>query len=256
MAVISYKDYATTVSGFSKEYSSLINKINNLSASSTTRDISSGLELANSMLNHADSENVIKNVVLFSTGMTNEGDYNYDGYYDGNVVGNAWHRNDTNVHLYAYANHTLEEADLLKDQGINLYSIGLFKTMANMPQEGKNIAEFFKMTASDIATSEDYFYPVYSVDDLEFTFGEVADDILSSVKEITFTYSGDSTAKCYYSDNYFAKSAYNYNPSLATMSLSFAMSAFGSSDGGQTDYTNKSSNARALLKRRDLQMKI
>lgn len=89
--------------------------------------------------------------------MTNEGDYNYDGYYDGNVVGNAWHRNDTNVHLYAYANHTLEEADLLKDQGINLYSIGLFKTMANMPQEGKNIAEFFKMTASDIATSEDYF---------------------------------------------------------------------------------------------------
>ena len=77
VAVISYKDYATTVSGFSKEYSSLINKINNLSASSTTRDISSGLELANSMLNHADSENVIKNVVLFSTGMTNEGDYNY-----------------------------------------------------------------------------------------------------------------------------------------------------------------------------------
>ncbi len=77
---------------------------------------------------------------FFSTGMTNEGDYNYDGYYDGNVVGNAWHRNDTNVHLYAYANHTLEEADLLKDQGINLYSIGLFKTMANMPQEGKNIA--------------------------------------------------------------------------------------------------------------------
>ena len=58
------------------------------------------------------------------------------------------------------------------------------------------------MTASDIATSEDYFYPVYSVDDLEFTFGEVADDILSSVKEITFTYSGDSTAKCYYSDSF------------------------------------------------------
>ena len=39
VAVISYKDYATTVSGFSKEYSSLINKINNLSASSTTRYI-------------------------------------------------------------------------------------------------------------------------------------------------------------------------------------------------------------------------
>ena len=247
VAVISYKDYATNVSGFSKEYSSLINKINNLSASSTTRDISSGLELANSMLNHADSENVIKNVVLFFY-RNDQRRRLYDGYYDGNVVGNAWHRNDTNVHLYAYANHTLEEADLLKDQGINLYSIGLFKTMANMPQEGKNIAEFFKMTASDIATSEDYFYPVYSVDDLEFTFGEVADDILSSVKEITFTYSGDSTAKCYYSDNYFAKSAYNYSPSLATMSLSFAMSAFGSSDGGQTDYTNKSSNARALLK--------
>ena len=65
VAVISYKDYATTVSGFSKEYSSLINKINNLSASSTTRDISSGLELANSMLNHADSENVIEIIYVF-----------------------------------------------------------------------------------------------------------------------------------------------------------------------------------------------
>ena len=137
--------------------------------------------------------------------MTNEGDYNYDGYYDGNVGGNAWHRNDTNVHLHAYAKSYTGRSRSVKRSGINLYSIGLFKTMANMPQEGKNIAEFFKMTASDIATSEDYFYPVYSVDDLEFTFERSQMIFCPLVKEITFTYSGDSTAKCYYSDNYFAK---------------------------------------------------
>ena len=77
--------------------------------------------------------------------------------------------------------------------------------------------------------------------------GEDGDDE-NSPKQLNFTYQSsdkDYVAKCYYTDDYFEKSSYTYNHSLATMSLCFAMSAFGSGRGG---YENKSQNAQALLK--------
>ena len=249
VAVVSYKDSATTVSNFTKDFDSLKNKINNLYASSTTRSISSGLAYANTLLQGIADENVIKNVVLFTTGMTNAGDYSYSGQYDENTVGSSWRRTDTQVRLYAYANSACAQAESLKEKDIGVYTIGLFQTMEQMPEEGQDVVSFFKLTANDLATSDDYYYPVDDPDNLEFTFGEVADDIVNQLKEITFTYQSgkDYTATCYYTNDYFAESAYTYNPSLATMSLSFAMSAFGSSKGGQSDYSNKSVNAKQLL---------
>ncbi len=70
----------------------------------------------------------------------------------------------------------------------------------------------------------------------------------NSPKQLNFTYQSsdkDFVAKCYYTDDYFEKSSYTYNHSLATMSLCFAMSAFGSGGGS---YANKSQNAQELLK--------
>lgn len=247
VAVVSYQNYADTVSDFTTEYETLKNKINGLYEYSNTRNISKGLDRAYELLDSISEKNVIKNIVIFTTGMTNAGNYSYSGKYNEDTVGSSWYNSSTDVNLYAYANFALQSADKIKNQGINLYSIGLFGSMANMPSEGKEITEFFQLTTSDLATSKDYFYPVYDADDLQFTFGEVADDIVSQPKEIKFTYSGKNTATCYYSDDYFSKSSYTYNPSLATMSISFAMSAFGSSDGGQSDYSNKSNNARKLL---------
>ncbi len=49
----------------------------------------------------------------------------------------------------------------------------------------------------------------------------------------------------YYSDKYFEDSSYTYNPSLATMSMYLAHSAFASSN---KDRTQKSENVKALLK--------
>ena len=248
VAVVYYKNTAKTLSDFSNDYDNLTNDINTLTASSNTRDISSGLAMAQNLLSNIEDENTIKNIVLFTTGMTNEGGYNYSGHYNENTVGSNWYRMDTRVKLYAYANNAYEQAKSIKENKIDIYSIGLFQPMLNMPQEGQDIAKFFELTALDLATSVDYFYPVNDVDKLEFTFGEVADDILK-VKKIDFTYQSnkDYTATCYYSNDYFSQSAYTYNPSLATMSISYAMSAFGSADGGQTDYSNKSKNAKKLL---------
>ena len=57
--------------------------------------------------------------------------------------------------------------------------------------------------------------------------------------------SGNYTAACYYSDSYFSHSAAQYDPSLATMSVSLAMAAFSRSGGG---WSVKYENAAALLR--------
>ena len=165
-------------------------------------------------------------------------------------MGSTWYNTTTNIHLYAYANVAYAQAETLKSKGASLYTIGLFQTMEDMPDAGKNIAEFFRLTAATLASSNEFFYPVDDTNNLEFTFGEVAEDIISPRKQITFTYQSgsDYTATCYYKNDYFADSSYEYNPSLATMSLSFAMSAFGSAEGGQDDYSTKDKNARQLLR--------
>jgi len=249
VAVVSYEDTATTISGFTKDFELLKSKINDIYASSTSRSIAFGLASANELLQSIDDEDAIKNVVLFTTGMSNDGDYDYYGQYDENTIGSSWRRTDTQVRLYAYANSACVQADILKENGVGVYTIGLFQTMEQMPEEGRDVASFFKLVAKDLATSDAYYYPVDNPDKLEFTFGEVADYIVNPLMEIPFTYQSgqDYTATCYYTNDYFAESSYNYNPSLATMSISFAMSAFGSSVGGQTDYTDKSVNARRLL---------
>lgn len=68
-------------------------------------------------------------------------------------------------------------------------------------------------------------------------------------KKIKYLYysAADSSAYCYYTNDYFKESSYIYNQSLATMTLSLAFSAFGSTDGEDKDYSNKSSNAKDLF---------
>lgn len=248
VAIVEYKgSRANVVSPFSTDLTALSSSIDDLYAYGGTRNVAAGLQQADQLIEEIDNPDAIKNVVLFTTGMTNDGEYSYDGHYDENTVGSSWRRNDTQVRLYAYSNIAYSVAESLKNEA-TLYSIGLFQTMQEMPDEGKEVVQFFKLFASELATSDDYFYDVKDPNDLEFVFGEVADDINNEAKEIEFTYQSgsDYTAKCYYTDKYFSESAYDYNASLATMSLSYAMSAFNSSKGG-SDYTNKSVNAKELL---------
>ncbi|MCL2565891.1 MAG: hypothetical protein FWE24_08825, partial [Defluviitaleaceae bacterium] len=59
----------------------------------------------------------------------------------------------------------------------------------------------------------------------------------------------DFSARFFWDEDYFAQPASEFNYSLATMSLSFAMSAFGSNIGGMSAYENKARNAISLLSR-------
>lgn len=177
VAIVEYKgSNANIVSEFSTDYTALSSKIDSLYASEGTRSVSLGLETAYSLLKKIADDTAKRNVVLFTTGMTNEGDYTYDGIYNEDTVGSNWRRLDTQIRLYAYANAAINQADKIKDNAM-LYSVGLFQTMENMPDEGEDIVEFFKLFASDIATSEEYFYDVNDPRNLEFVFGEIADDM-------------------------------------------------------------------------------
>lgn len=254
VAVVSYKSTASVVSSFTDNIDKISNKVNSLTASDTVRDISAGLDKAYELLNNVSNEaNVKKNVVLFTTGMTNHGEHSYEGLYGEDTIGSNWYRVNTGVNLYAYANHAHESADNLKNIA-NLYTIGLFQTMDDMPNEGKEIAEFFQLTAFDLATSSKYYYPVDDPNDLEFVFGEVADDI-TNVEPIPFKFRGefkkdeDTESVCYYNDSYFYDSPSSYQKSLATMSLCLELAACTSYDVTKNawDPIKATQNAENLL---------
>lgn len=90
VAIVEYKGgKASTVYPFSKDYEVLNSAIDSLYASGTTRNVASGLQLADTLINEIDDPEALKNVVLFTTGMTNDGEYNYDGHYNEETIGSS-----------------------------------------------------------------------------------------------------------------------------------------------------------------------
>lgn len=232
VAVVSFNETATVVSDFTDDIDSVTKEVNDLVASDKVRDINTGLAKANMLLDSIETD-AVKNVVLVTTGMTNAGESDYDGKYSEETIGSEWRRMDTDIRLYAYANAALKTASITKDKA-TLYVLGLFQTMEEIPEEGKEVAEFFRLTASDLATSVDTFYDVEDPNQIEFAFGEIANDIISATG--LFKYAGqivqdyDSTADYCYSDSYFRNSANILNRSLATMSLCLELSTWSSYD--------------------------
>lgn len=179
VAVVPYAEEAEVVTDFTTDTELASDSIGELEESSHRRSIYEGLTTADELLsNISDDEEVTKNVVLVTTGMTDIGEYDYSGHYDDTVVGGSWENSNTEIRLYAYANAAYNAAEKVKEQA-NLYTLGMFQTMKDMPEEGKNVAELFRLTAKDLATSEDYFYEVTDINNLEFIFGEVGDDIVN-----------------------------------------------------------------------------
>ena len=177
IAIVSFKDTATLETDFTNDYNTLVSKINGLYSSSTDRNIAAGLSTAQSVLNSVSGYQTQKNVVLFTTGMTDCGDYDYNGRYSSSVVGSNWYNTATNVKLYAYANTALSVASRLKNTA-DIYTLGLFQTMENMPSTGREVVQLFKKTTKDLASSADHYYEVDDPNKLEFAFSEIAGDII------------------------------------------------------------------------------
>ena len=226
IAIVEYQgDGASTVCGFTNSTSQLNNAIDSLSAAKNTRNVAAGLQTADSLVASVGDEEAIKNVVLFTTGMTNAGEYSYDGHYDESSVGSSWFRTDTEIHLYAYANSAWFAAENLKEKAY-LYSIGLFQPFEDMPAQGESIVAFFKLFAKDCATSASYFYDVANPEDLEIIFGRVADEVVDETSiDVNLSYSSYSLP-AHFSESYFYYPSYEYNHSLAWLSLCLELSSF------------------------------
>ena len=170
-----------------------------------------------------------RKVVLLTDRAPLDGEQAEEGPYDAH---------DTAAYQYANAaSQSAAELSIRDD----------LSTVAFLQELSGQEFDFTRRFLNDIQT--DGYYEVLNADALETLREQLVAELLaeSGVRKLTFRYPNirDYSAVCYYSDDYFANSAYQYNPSLATMSVSLALSAFASED--QTRYANKSINARNLL---------
>ncbi|MBR3381657.1 MAG: VWA domain-containing protein [Clostridia bacterium] len=177
-AIIAYSAEPEIVSGFSNDFDFLESKISMLATVDGKPDIAEALEEANYLLDTIEDADAIKNCVLITTGNTAGGDYLENGHYDSSVIGSNWVYSPTGINIYMYANAAYEASLPIKDKA-NLYVIGLFQTVANMPSSGSEIVALFRLIAADLASSSEYYYDVTNLDDLVFYFGEIADNITS-----------------------------------------------------------------------------
>jgi len=188
IAVVQYNSSASVVSEFSDDTTAINQKINALSSNNSNCCIAAGLEKANQLLSTITSANVDKNIVLVTTGFTNSGQSNYSGHYNSSTIGSNWENMSTKIKLYAYANVAYAIAETIKESS-TIYTLGLFQTMDNIPENGKDVASFFKLTAMDLATSPSHFYEVDDPNNLEFTFDEIVDSIINPLQlDLSYDY--------------------------------------------------------------------
>jgi len=214
IALITYDDYAVTLCDFTNDINTLSNAISHIQDSGLTSHYD-GLYRADSLLSKITVTGASKNIVIMSDGLPNDGPTSYSGPYT-----------SSDYSSYRYANAAVNYARELH-QKYSIYALGFFHSLY-----GSNLT-FGRRFMADLANCG--YWEVNDPDDLEFTFGDIADQIVSA-KSGTFKYGGqinqerDSTATYYYSDAYFNDDARVKNLHLATMSLCLELSAWTSKD--------------------------
>lgn len=226
VALVVYSSTAYIGADFTDDTVTLETAINSLYASGGTGMLAA-VEEADLLLK--SSLATVRNLVIMTDGIPNTGGYSYTGKYT-----------SADYYDFEYANAVYETV-ISYHSAYSVYTLGFFHNLSS-----RDLA-FASQFLRDL--QNEGYYEVTDVNDLEFTFGEIASDIVE--KKITgqFNYSSSSnqdyTATYYYDDNYFAQRADIYNPSLATMTLCFAMSCFGSNE--TNSYKFKTVNAENLL---------
>ncbi len=247
VCLITYAAEAKLVCGFTPYVDVLRREVAELTERDHLRNINGALAAAEEQLAAIDDPDAIRNIVIFTTGQADTGQYSDTGRYNSGTVGSSWFNTNTRIHIYRYSNSAIATAERIRNSGVTIYSIGLFQPFEGMPERGKPIAEFFRIVARDLASDENCFFNVEDPEELNYAFGTVAQVVADRLVRMTFVCSDedrDFEETCYYSDMYFDRGASDWQPSLATMSLALALSAFGSFAEG---YDDMSRNARRLM---------
>ena len=229
VSIISYGSYATTVCEFTNDYALLKSSIQNMWQDGGSKNMSEALKTAKEKLDSVADVASVKSLILVSSGMVNSGEYNPTGHWSGSSVGGNWRNSDSGIYIYAYSNKAYEYAESIKRTGTKIYSIGITKMMNECPEAVRPVAQLFQNVLRDIA-SENCYYPVYDIEEFTFTFGQMTQEIVAGTAGesdyASINGMADYRTKYYFQDDYFEKGASVYNPSLATMSMCLAMSAF------------------------------
>ena len=226
VALVVLDSYGRELCPFTDDIDRLKSIIRSLSAYSGT-NTNAALNVADKLLLEVPSgSNIIKNVVLCTDGLPERGEALLEGPYM------IWEYGD-----YKYANAAYATAQKMKRR-YGIYTLGFFH---NLSEYTLKFAEKFMKDLQNRG-----YYDVEDPNNLDFSFGDIADDIGNNGAK-DFIYDSGYTAQCYYRDSYFEDGSFNYNNSLATMSMCFTMSAFANEN--EPDYAKKSSNAVNMLKK-------
>ena len=180
VAVVAYKGSATTVSSFTQDRDQIKRSIQNISNSGDESvNVASGLDRAHQLLSAVTDPLAVKNVIVFTTGLTNTGSSSTTGLYDTSTPGSDWYNRSTKIKLYCYANAAIKSAQVLHEYA-NVYSVGLFENWDDMPSEGQEIVSFFKMFTEDLANPLENYNPVYNKTDLDLAFALICNDIIDN----------------------------------------------------------------------------
>lgn len=230
VSLITLNSSSSVVCDFTDDISVVEAKIKSLRASGGT-DVNDALIKADKMLSGLTAQNIVKNIVILSDGLPESGVRNSEGPYTSSEYEN-----------YQYANSAYHSAQKFKKTNY-IYTLGFFHSLRDL-----NL-KFGRKFMTDLQNAG--YFDVTELKNLEFVFGDIAENITNKAKSGNFKYSSGKTedyqATYYYDDDYFTKDSTDYNESLSSMSLCLALSAFGSNYGGNTDYTNKFRNVKNLL---------
>lgn len=250
VAIVSYSDEAEIVTDFTNDTQVLKSAINDVYETGGRSNPAAGLAKAQELLSSVTNENAIKNVIMCTTGLADEGDYSYEGEYSPNDdrVPETWVNDDTGIELYAMANVAVKTADDIKNSGVSIYVIGVFNPIESaLPADGQTLANFFRITAEDMASGSECFFSSENTDGLKDIFGQVEEHI-DEVQEIRIYVKGtkDTAADYEAKDEHgvyipfnlsfksliYSSESTRYNPQLAYMLMALAYSAYNANGSG------------------------
>lgn len=255
VAIVSYSDLAGVVIDFTNDVQQLKKAINDVYEKGGS-NLTSGLKKAKELLDSVTNENAIKNIIVCTTGVADSGDYSYDGIYspDDDRVPANWVDVDTDKELYATANVAVAAAEDIKNSGVTIYVIGVFNPIESaLPADGHTLANFFRITAEDVASGSECFYSSENTDGLKNVFGQVEEKIddvqeiriyVKGRKDDTIDYESKDEHGVYIPFNLSFKSliysseSSRYNPQLAYMLMALAYSAYNANGSGNKNNIN------------------
>lgn len=157
VAIVTFGSSTKTVSSFSSDIDALTAAINGVRLSGSTNTVGA-LILADELLSAIPSS-AGRSIILCSDGLPNVGSRNDIGPFT-----------SADSSSYRYANSVYDKAVELM-QSYDLFTLGFFHSL-----NGKNL-EFARKFMSTIQNSG--YYEVVDPEDLEFTFGDIAGDVVT-----------------------------------------------------------------------------